>query len=165
VVLLDVVAQHAGDSRLVTGLLDEPAHLATAALVLLALPPLPIRVTALVLAGSVGIDLDHVPLYLDVPHVAADGGRPFTHSLLTVALLLLVAGLAPALRQSLLALAGGVLLHFLRDIATGPGIPLLWPYDRAILVPYELYLAVLAALALAGVLKGWRGRRELGRDR
>lgn len=153
VVLLDLVAQHVGGSTLVNGLLDEPAHLATAGLVLLALPLLPLRVAALVLVGSVGLDLDHVPLYLHVPHIEAAGGRPVTHSLLTVAVLLVAAGLAPASRQYLVALAGGVLLHFLRDIATGPGIPLFWPYDHAIRLPYQLYLAILVLLTLFAVLR------------
>jgi inner membrane protein len=155
VVLLDLAAQRVGGSILVVGLLDEPAHLATAALVLLALPPVPLRATALVLVGSVGLDLDHIPLYLQVPHVAAAGGRPVTHSLLTVALLLLAARVAPRSRPYLLPLAGGILLHFLRDIATGPGIPLFWPYDHAVVLPYELYVAVLVALTLVGAGKGY----------
>jgi inner membrane protein len=164
VVLLDLTAQYVGGSTLVVGLLDEPAHLATAALVLLALPPLSLRTTLLVLVGSVALDLDHIPLYLHVPYVAAAGGRPVTHSALTVAVLLLAARLVPASRPYLLPLAGGVLLHFMRDGATGQGIPLLWPYDRAVLIPYEIYVAVLAALALIGTgkrLHVWRlrGRR------
>jgi inner membrane protein len=165
VVLLDLAVERVGGSALVVGLLDEPAHLATAALVLLALPSFPLRATVLVLVGSVGLDVDHIPLYLHVPHVAAAGGRPVTHSLLSVAVLLLAAGLAPRGRPYLLPLAGGVLLHFVRDIATGPGIPLLWPYNHAVLLPYELYLAILIALTLFATAKRLHILRLRGSDR
>ncbi|MCW2608359.1 MAG: rane-bound metal-dependent hydrolase [Frankiales bacterium] len=141
VLLLDLVVALVDPPLWLLGLLDEPAHLATAGLVLLAAGVVDSR-ALLVLAGSVGIDADHVPLYLGVPHVEAAGGRPLTHSLLTLAVLLLLGLRWPALRW----LAAGVALHLLRDVATGPGLPLLWPADVVVLLPYALYAAVLAGL-------------------
>ena len=82
---------------------DEPAHLATSVLVLLALCG-PDRMlarpvaTTVACASSMLIDIDHVPLYLTIPglpDVAVDNGRPFTHSLSTIAAL---GGLAAAWR-------------------------------------------------------------------
>ncbi len=146
VLVLDAVTALTDPPLSLLGLLDEPAHLATAGLALLAAGVVDRR-ALWVLAGSVGIDADHVPLYLGVPHVEAAGGRPFTHCLLTVVVLLLAGLRWPVLRL----LAAGVGLHLVRDVATGPGVPLLWPHDVAVLLPYALYaaaLVVLTALAL-----------------
>jgi inner membrane protein len=127
----------------VLGLLDEPAHLITAALVLGTVPRTVVRpVWPWVLIGAVAIDVDHLPLYLGVSGFTVDGGRPPSHSLAMV-LLLLVGAARPALRKPLLGLAGGVLLHILRDMATGPGVPLLWPLPESILVPYPVYVALM----------------------
>src|SRR5437868_1672089 len=79
---------------------DEPAHLATSLLVLLALVgpgrmlEQPIA-TATACASSLLIDIDHVPLYVTIPglpDVTVDDGRPFTHSLSTIAALGALAG-------------------------------------------------------------------------
>ena len=131
------------------GLLDEPAHLATAALLLVSAGALrrnrPVFVT---LAASVAIDLDHLPLYAGVPMGAH--GRPPTHSLLTVAALAGAGLLSRRHRTDLLACAAGVALHLVRDLATGPGVPLFWPVSaRAIEVPYPMYVASLLAAAVA----------------
>lgn len=101
-----------------------------------------------VLAAAVLVDLDHVPLYAGVPGVAAAGGRPLTHGLLTVAVLLLLGRRLPAARWAAL----GVCLHLLRDLATGPGVPLLWPLDLVVRVPWAAYAVVLVALALRAAL-------------
>ncbi|MFW3173000.1 metal-dependent hydrolase [Geodermatophilus sp. CPCC 206100] len=152
--VLDVVQESRRWPILVTGLLDEPAHLITAGLVLAAVPlagtwPFP----AWVLAGAVAIDLDHVPLYLWHDAVSGDGGRPVTHSLLTVLVLLAAAAAVRRHRIPLAGLACGVALHLLRDLATGPGVPLLWPLPGAAQVPYLLYAAVLGGLTLAAVAR------------
>jgi inner membrane protein len=73
-------------------LTDEAAHVSTALLALLAAvrpAALERRRTSLVaaLVASVAIDLDHVPLYAGVPGIA-EAGRPVSHSLATVVLLL-----------------------------------------------------------------------------
>ncbi len=148
VVTLDAALCAGPSGVLVVGVLDEPCHLATAALALLAAPRLTAgpRATGLVLLASVGIDVDHVPLYLGVPGVAADG-RPYTHSLLTVLVLLALAA-TPRARAVCRPLALGVGLHLVRDVATGPGVPLWWPVSGSdVLLPYGAYLALLAAAA------------------
>ena len=133
----------------VLGLLDEPAHLLTAWLAVAAWSSRTVRVRLLpwVLLGAVAIDVDHIPLYLGADGITADGdGRPVTHSLLTVAVLLAAALVAG---HPLLGLAAGVGLHLVRDLATGPGLPLLWPVaDADVRVPYLPYLVLLVVLTL-----------------
>lgn len=132
--------------------LDWPAHVATAALVLAAAPrKLAPETAAWALAGSVAIDVDHVPLYLGLDKVAGDDQRPLSHSLTTTALLFAGSRLARGRRRTALTgLAVGTLLHFVRDVGTGPGVPLLWPLTRRNLrVPYAAHLAAVAAAASA----------------
>jgi inner membrane protein len=150
VLLLDAVQQARPWPVPVLGLLDEPAHVATAWLGLAALAPrvMPRRTWWVALAASVIIDVDHVPLYLTGGAFAVDGGRPPTHCLLTVSALLLLGATGSTSRWALGA-AAGVLLHLLRDLATGPGVPLLWPYiEASARIPHAVYVAVLVALAV-----------------
>jgi inner membrane protein len=132
---------------LLSGLLDEPAHLATGALVLLNLRAPPPAFTAGFLAGCLLPDLDHVPLALRAEHPSLDTPRPRTHCLATLA------ALAPAAaidRDAAAGAAAGCLAHFARDVATGPGAPLLWPLtDRPVRLPYAAYAAAMAALTAA----------------
>ena len=84
--------------------LDEVAHLATAALGLLVLArfvDLPRRFYVAALVASVAIDLDHIPDYLGL--LGDQNGRPFTHSLATVAVF---AGAAAVSRRHRAVLAG-----------------------------------------------------------
>ena len=149
-----------GMSTLEVGLHDEPAHLATSLLVLLALLG-PGRMrrhageTATTCAASVLIDVDHLPLYVDFPlDVAVAEGRPFTHSLSTVAALAGLAGAVRWRRRLLACASAGVGLHFVRDIATGPGLPLWWPWEqRNRSLPYQLYSRTLLVLALIGSVR------------
>jgi inner membrane protein len=156
VLLLDVVARAASWPLLVQGLLDEPAHVLTAWLCLTALgaPLVPGRRERWVLAGTVLIDLDHLPLYVDHEGWAVDGGRPPTHSLGLLLLLLLVAVSIPRWGTAAAGLAVGVLFHLLRDLATGPGVPLFWPFGSLVGIPYPAYVAVLVVAAAAAVLHG-----------
>jgi inner membrane protein len=135
---------------------------ATAALVLVAAPRwLGPETAAWALAGSVAIDVDHVPLYAGLDQVAVgENERPFTHSLLTTAALLGGSRLAAGRRRTALAgLAAGTLLHFVRDVGTGPGAPLLWPlYRRSLRIPYAAYLAPVAVAALVRAFAGPAGR-------
>jgi inner membrane protein len=148
----------------VTGALDEAAHLLTAWLVLDAFMTNR-TVWPWVLLGAVAIDLDHIPLYLSDAPTLTSGGRPLTHGLLTVAGLLLMAAAVPRLRTAAGGLALGVLLHFPRDLVTGPGLPLLWPLlHENLRLPYWTYLLALAAVATAGLLRRrgappWTGSR------
>jgi len=122
---------HRRDPRwLVIGVFDEPAHLASAALVS--------RRPAF-LVGAVLPDLDHIPLALAPDHPKGGDPRPKSHCLLLTATVALVSPAA----------AAGTLVHFARDLADDSGVPLLWPLsDRAVKVPYPLYGLTAAALAL-----------------
>jgi inner membrane protein len=147
---LDAVAGLRSWPLAVAGLLDEPAHLGTAWLALAAVAARRsstwLYTPALV--ASVAIDVDHIPLYLTGDAFAVNGGRPPTHSLGPVLLLLALGSTGPRMRWALGA-AVGVLLHFARDVASGPGVPLLWPLtDASARVPYGAYLAVVVSLAL-----------------
>jgi len=163
VLALDAAFDALAVNVVTTGLVDEPAHLATAALGLLALStrfPTPKRraSTWSALIASVAIDLDHLPLYAGVSGIA-HGGRPYTHSLLTVALVLLAGLTFRRLRTVLLGVALGCALHLLRDVATGPGIPLLWPItDASVRVPYWIYFCFLLLFATIAVLREFEDR-------
>jgi inner membrane protein len=152
----------------VMGLLDESAHLITAALVLGSVPRAVVRsVWPWVLIGAVAIDVDHLPLYLGAREFAVDGGRPPSHSL-GVVLLLLAGAARPALRKPLLGLAGGGILHIVRDMATGPGVPLLWPLlPENFLLPYPVYVALMILSTVGSTIRSspwpWRERWPAGR--
>lgn len=134
---------------IVSGLFDEPAHVATAGLVLLNLPARSGRWTGAFLLGSVLPDVDHVPLALSRVHPDIDDPRPVTHCLLAIAPLALsgvVTG-EPAREYSAGATAGA-LTHFARDLAVGTGVALLRPLDgRSLKMPYPVYAAAVVALA------------------
>jgi len=143
---------------------DWSGHLATTGIALLAVGPRDLRRHArtlgIVAAASIAIDIDHAPLYLHLVS-GVDGGRPVTHSLLTPAVL---AGLGLAWRRrrtELLAAAAGVCLHFVRDVATGPGLSLLAPLrDAPTPLPWSTYAVTLAVLVAFVAL---RDRRLLPR--
>jgi membrane-bound metal-dependent hydrolase YbcI (DUF457 family) len=137
------------------GLVDEPAHLATAGLCLLALGGvldgrLPASFVCAALAASVAIDADHIPGYLGWDGLAGGVARPYPHGLLLV-LALLGSGFAlrGRYRHVLFGLSFGVAAHLLRDSATGPGISPAWPFDgRTLAIPYLAYAAALLAALL-----------------
>lgn len=158
--------------RLAYALIDEPAHLATCALALIALavvsgrvPSRRFAVSALV--ASTAIDLDHLPHYFGSQLLMASSmPRPYTHSLLLVAALALLASrLRGDAREIALGLAFGVGAHLLRDLATGPGVPFFWPLSAGtVSIPYPAYALALLAMgtAIATARRG-RPRRRLGR--
>jgi inner membrane protein len=154
IAVADYVVRHRQPRWLVSGLFDHPAHVATAGLVLLNLPPRSGAWTAGFLAGSLLPDLDHVPLALAPKHPGLDDPRPRSHSLVALASLAAVtAARAGAVRGAPAEVAGGAiggaLTHYGRDAATGPGLPLLWPAsDRDLRLPWPAYAA--ACLFLAG---------------
>ena len=141
---------------LVVGLLDWPAHLATTLLLALALPRrlLPEALLLGAFLASLAIDLDHLPLLLGSDLLTGDLVRPYTHALWT---LLLTVAVALALRRGrpgagvvATGVALGLASHFARDLATGPGLNLLWPVvDAVVRVPWLVYLGVLLGLAAA----------------
>lgn len=149
---LDAMQTVLPSSVLMNGALDEPAHLATAVLTMFAaVGESALRrhptVTLSALLASIVIDVDHIPLYAGVSRIA-EGGRPFSHSLITVVGLLAASGALPRARCALAGAALGVGLHFLRDVGTGPGLPLWWPVStKDARVPYALYVVGLIFLA------------------
>jgi inner membrane protein len=161
---LDVIGSLGNWPLLLEGARDGVAHLLTAVLFLAAvLPATTERFARWVLVGAVAIDLDHVPLYAWHVGTATGSGRPVTHSLVTVIVLLALAALGRRWRTPLLGLALGVVFHFVRDVATGPGIPLTWPLSVTdIRLPYLVYVAVLVALAGGATWRRTAGRLNRG---
>lgn len=152
---LDVVYRTGPWNLVASAVLDEPTHLLTAALLWCAIRPRRPRAGVLpwVVAGSVAIDLDHLPLYLGHPGFLIDGGRPPTHSLTTVAVLALLA-LVTRRYRSFGGLAVGVLLHFVRDVATGPGLSLGWPvFDASVHIPFLAYGVTVWTAALVAAFR------------
>jgi membrane-bound metal-dependent hydrolase YbcI (DUF457 family) len=141
------------------GLVDEPAHLATCAILVLALAALggrrlPLAFVAAALLASVAIDLDHLPGYLGWDGLIGQAPRPLTHSLLPVLVLLGCGFLAPRrYKPAMFGIAFGISAHLLRDVATGPGVPLLWPLPDVVAAPYGAFAVLLALLAVAAVLQ------------
>jgi membrane-bound metal-dependent hydrolase YbcI (DUF457 family) len=170
VVVDDAVLVPRSPSYLVLGILDEPAHLATSAVLLLAIgaatrrltgrPLPPAYAAALLVAGNL-IDFDHVPAFLGSMAITDGTPRPYSHSLLTVGLLAAVAAVAAAIGRRLptrlplaaiaLGAATGVAGHLLRDVATAP-VALLWPWSSdGLTVRHRYYLVALAIAALVAV--------------
>jgi inner membrane protein len=154
------------------GVVDEPAHLATCLVALLAVvaisgrrPRLPFIVAALV--ASVAIDVDHIPAYLGWDGLTGTLPRPYSHSLLVV-LLLLAFGRASrgTARQVSYGLAFGVATHLFRDLATGPGVPFMWPLtDATFTLPYAACATLLALAALAAPARRGVDRRRAALSR
>lgn len=135
---------------LVIGSLDWIGHLATAVIVVGSLP-VALRTRALVaaLAASLLIDLDHLPQYLGTDVLTDGTARPYGHTL-TAVLVAVAAALAlrGRAREVAAGVTLGVLVHLLRDVASGPGISPLWPLSDAVArVPFWLEAALLAVLA------------------
>jgi inner membrane protein len=149
---VDAVRRQGPLSLLFDGVTDEVAHLATASIGVLALfDPAGLRrhgrLVVAALVASVVIDLDHIPLYMGLPHISAEG-RPYSHSLITVALLLALSRAWKGRGVVLRGAALGVVLHLLRDAATGPGLPIVSCHGLADLrMPYTWYAAALTVLA------------------
>ncbi len=156
------------------GLLDEPAHLATALVILGALIRLrgslpDQRFGLTMLACSVLIDLDHLPDEFGSEVLTNGTPRPYTHALWTVIaltlgwvvtrFLVLRSGRSrPATVELILAGAAcGLAAHFVRDIATAP-MSFWWPVtDLAVEVPYRWYMLALAVFIAIGPVR--RGAR------
>src|SRR5216683_5636978 len=161
VLLAGVACVFDGANRMVdygplsAGPLDEPAHLATAALGLLVLArfiDVPVRFYIAALVASVAIDLDHIPEYLGL--LGDQNGRPFTHSLATVAVFTVAAAASRGHRAVLAGTVIGLLLHFARDIVEGPpGVRMLWPLQQtAWTANYWWFLGMIILLASAQVV-------------
>ncbi len=156
--LADWGSELTGDSVLPGGPLDELAHLLTMVLVLWALGR---RVTERFLVpaliASVAIDLDHVPQHLGTNFLTAGTPRPYTHSLLTLVVVLVLAALwrTAGGRRVLVGVALGLAVHFWRDLGeSGTGVALLWPLTKASAsLPHWSYLVVMVGIAAAVVAR------------
>ena len=141
----------AGDSTVTAGPLDETAHLLTTLLVISALGrPACNRFLVPALISSVAIDADHIPDRLGIEWLTAGTKRPYTHSLLTLAVVLVVALVWRRRGSMLVGIALGLTIHFWRDLAQpDSGVPLLWPYrTHSFSLPYASYLAPLVAVVV-----------------
>jgi inner membrane protein len=148
-VLSDWAYRRVGTSVFPGGALDEVAHLLTMLLVLWAIgrrASESLAVSALV--GSVVIDLDHLPSELGTDWLTTGTPRPHTHSLLTIAVLVIVSCLWRRRRKVILGLALGVSVHFIRDLAeSSAGVSLLWPWsNHPFTIPHSAYLTIVALL-------------------
>lgn len=153
---LDALSTAGARTTAEIGVLDEPAHLATAGLLLLALVlfgrrVVPVPFLAAALVASVALDLDHIPQYLGWNGLTDGAARPYTHSLFTLVAVLLVAVAADRhALQVALGAAFGVGAHLFRDLATGSGVVLLWPASSTtVRIPYLIYAAGLVSVASA----------------
>ena len=166
IVALDSIIKSTSPPYSILALFDEPAHLATAGIALAAavqVRRLPTTVVIAALASSVLIDTDHIPQVLGWQGLTAGTPRPYSHSLLTVAVLGLTSAVVPRRRATLLAVlvgaCAGVALHLWRDLGTGQA-SLLWPISRhGFALSYLLYISPLVLLA------AWCGRRPRLRAR
>jgi beta-glucanase (GH16 family) len=149
----DQLLPHAGDGWLGEGPVDELAHLLTGALVLAALRGVVDRRFAIgLLVASVLIDIDHVPGLLGRDWITRGTDRPYTHSLLMIAVIGLAAAVCRGRRSLLLGALLGVGAHLARDLSeSASGVPLAWPLSlRSFTLPHWTYLlAMIAVLAVA----------------
>jgi len=127
----------------------------------------PTRFAIAALLASVAIDFDHLPGYMGSHLLTGNLPRPYSHSLLPVAILALVALASNGRwRPVLLGAAFGLSAHLLRDLATGPGVSLLWPADGdPVTIPYAAYTGVLLIGAAATGLSVWLGSVSRRSDR
>lgn len=172
VVVLDLLwSQFVGSTgHLAYALVDEPAHLATCMVALLALAAFmpaspPRRFAAAALLASMAIDVDHIPGYLGSHLLNGGLPRPYGHSALLVVAVVGVgwASRRRDVREVSLGVAFGISTHLFRDLATGPGVPLFWPISGDVVTfPYAIFACGLALATLAcgtsGVLTSVRGR-------
>jgi inner membrane protein len=158
---LDIVVTAVGPPLLLLGVLDEIAHVLTTAVLLLACRRTRydrVRVSlGAALAGTVLIDADHIPLQLFGDSSLTQGTpRPYSHSVSSVLLLLLLARVVrdERARGLLTGCAAGIGLHLVRDVGTAP-VALAWPFWwGGVQVPYAAYLLVLVAAGLACTIRG-----------
>lgn len=131
-------------------LTDEIAHTITALLWVGALYALrqwrwDRRMWVAALLGGTIIDLDHVPPALGWDGITVGTGRPYSHSLFTLGVLLIViARLRRTRRVVGIAAAWALVSHYVRDLVDGGTIPLFWPItNHGFSAPYATYATLL----------------------
>jgi inner membrane protein len=151
IAVADLLLPRARASRIASGILDETAHLLTGIAALAASGATDGPGARGLIAGSVALDADHVPDALGYMLLRSGRARPYPHTLLTPAVVVLAGRRAgePRRRRFAAGLAGGLTLHLVRDLASGQGIRLLWPLSAtSFRVPYPVYLALVAAMGV-----------------
>lgn len=153
-------SRQAGETVFPGAPLDETAHFITTLLIFWAVGRVACRrFLAPALVASVVIDVDHVPERFGIDWLTAGTPRPYTHSLLTVAVVLAIALLWRRRRDLWLGVAIGLAIHFWRDMGeANSGVSLLWPFSyHSFQYPHGYYLAVMAAVVLIDAVR-CRGR-------
>lgn len=141
------------------GTFDETAQLLTIGLIVGALLPWIDRRQLLpILLACCLIDVDHIPGQFGSNILTGNGPRPYTHSLATVAALLLVALLWRRHRRLFLALILGVMSHLWRDLAepASSHASIFWPVtDKGYHLPQVYYLTSIAIFAGIALGRSW----------
>jgi hypothetical protein len=164
-VLFDAISLLSGDSFVPGGPADEAAHLLTTLIVIWALGPTAARrFMAPALIASVAIDIDHIPGRLGADWLTSGTPRPYTHSLLTIVVVLGAAALWRSRRDLLIAVGLGLAIHFWRDLAEpGSGVSLLWPFsDHGFSMAHTVYAGTLIGLVAIDAYRA-RGSGRLSR--
>ena len=144
------------------GPLDEIAHLLTTLMLFWAIRHRAFdRLLLPALVASVAIDIDHVPGRLGYDWLTAGTSRPYTHSLATIFVMLVVASKWRPRRVLFLGIAVGVASHLWRDLAepVGSGIAAFWPLaNTRCTIPAAVYLSGMAGLGLVALFRSWQPR-------
>lgn len=162
-VIADVGDQLVGTSPWGQAPLDETAHVMTTLFVLWAIGGWVFdRLLIPALVASVAIDLDHLPGDVGYNFLTRGTPRPYTHSLLTIAIVLVVSLFWKRRRELLLGVAFGVAIHLWRDMAEpGSGVALFWPLsDASFSYSHAIYLIAMALIIAAGMQRSLRCRRS-----
>lgn len=154
--------QLAGSPVGLQGPLDETAHLLTTLMLFWAIRrPAFDRLLLPALIASVAIDVDHVPGRLGYDWLTAGTSRPYTHSLATIVVVLIVASMSRTRRELFLGVAIGVGSHLWRDLAepSGSGIAAVWPFaNTTCTIPSAVYLCGMAGLGLVALFRSRQPR-------
>jgi inner membrane protein len=156
----------AGDTVIPGGPLDELAHLLTTLLFFWALGARAReRFLVPALIASVAIDLDHIPGRLGVDWLTAGTPRPYTHSLLTIAIVLASAYVLRRRRDLLLGVAIGLAIHLWRDMGEGDsGVSLLWPISKhSFQYPHGAFVVVMVVLVVIDARRCAEAKRAVDR--
>lgn len=169
--LADWGSRLAGDSLFPGAPLDELAHALTTLVAVWSLGPrVQQRLLVPALIASVVIDVDHIPGRLGVDWLTAGTQRPYTHSLLTILVIIALALACRRWRDPLLGVAAGLALHFWRDMGEpSSGVALLWPLsDHSFRACHWEYTAAMVACVLLGAVRlrsgaghGWKAGLKL----
>ena len=159
-------ARLAGDSLVPGGPLDEVAHFLTTLLLFWTLGEGACkRFLVPALIASVLIDCDHIPAQLGAWWLTAGTQRPYSHSLLMIAVVIAAAVLWRRRREVAVGVAIGLAIHFWRDMGEGGGgVPLLWPIsDHSFRYPHGAYVAAMIVVVAIDVGRCARAQRPANR--